>query len=105
MEGRGGWCAASRKERTVSGEAASVVSSGPVFDCQALLLELRVLDSHMTSRQRRHRGLSAPVASAVESAALSGSSCPSREHGQHGSSVSAFQAPQAQSSGRPSPSR
>jgi hypothetical protein len=76
MEGRGGGCAASPKERTVSGEAASVVSSGPVFDCQALLLELRVLDSHMTSRQRRHRGLSAPVASAVESAALSGSSCP-----------------------------
>lgn len=37
--------------------------------------------------------------SSVESAALAGSSWPSREHGQHGRSVSAFQAPQSQSSG------
>jgi hypothetical protein len=59
MEGRGGWCAASREGRAVSGEAASVVSSGAVFNRQALLLALRALDSHMLSRQRRHRRLSA----------------------------------------------
>ena len=103
MEGRGGVRRLLRP--AVSGEAASVVSSGAVFTRRALLLELRALDSHMLSRQQRHRGLSAFVASLVESATLAGSSCPSREHGQHGSSVSAVQSPQAQSSGRPSPSR